>query len=63
MDKKIVLEARRKAGDDELEAAAKKLRTFAVVLAVIAAMGLLGLTLAALSNEEWEGEWPSVCGP
>lgn len=63
MGKKLAQEARRKAGNDELEAADQKLRTFAVVLALIVAMGLLGLTLAALCDEEWEGEWLSVCGP
>ena len=63
MGKKLAQEARRKAGDDELEAADQKLRTFAVVLAIIVAMGLLGLTLAALCDEEWKSEWLSVCGP
>jgi hypothetical protein len=59
MGKKLVPGARRKTGGDELEAADQKLRTFAVVLAIIVAMGLLGLTLAALCDEEWE----SICGP
>jgi hypothetical protein len=63
MGKKLAQEARRKAGDEELEAAEQKLRTFAVVMAVIVAMGLLGLTLAALCDEDWGGDWPSVCGP
>ena len=63
MGKKLVPGARREAGDDELEAADKKLRTFAVVLAIIVAIGLLGLTLAALCDEEWKSEWLSVCGP
>jgi hypothetical protein len=63
MGKKLAQEARKKAGDDEMEAADQKLRMFAVVLAVIVAMGLLGLTLVTLCDEDCDGNWTTFCSP
>ena len=63
MGKKLAQEAQRKAGDAELEAADQKLRTFAVVLAVIVAIGFVGLTLVTLCNDDCEGNWPIFCSP
>jgi hypothetical protein len=63
MRKKLAQEARRKRGDDELDADGRKLRTFAVVIAVMVAIGLLGLTLVTLCDDDCNGNWPSVCSP
>ena len=60
MSKKRPEDARRKAGDDELEGAKRKLRTFAAVMAVIVTIGLLGLMLITLCEEDCKGYWPSV---
>lgn len=63
MRKKRAQEARRKAWDDEFEADERRLRTFAVVMAVMVAIGLLGLTLVTLCDEDCEGNWSCVCSP
>jgi hypothetical protein len=63
MREKLAQGARRKGEDDELEAGERKLRTFAVAMAVMVAIGLLGLTLVTLCDEDCNGNWPIACSP
>jgi hypothetical protein len=63
MRKKLVQRARNKGEEDEFDAANRTLLTLEVVAAIIVVIGLLGITLVALCDEDCEDNWPSVCVP
>ncbi len=60
MRKNLVQGARSKVEEGEFGAANRTLLTLAVVTAIIVVIGLLGITLVALCDEDREDNWPSV---